>query len=265
MKGFSPTSGSTAKLTNNIHLEHRGRGNPSGIVVDKGCRVYLSNIPLSRLESEGENVLRSELEAFGPIEAYRLFTDKSGRYVGSALCTYLNDADAALAVYMMNGKELEKDEILHASISKDHGVILLHQNAEKRRNFIRDRPKSFGVNTALSNESNIESRWVHDKYEQLEKGEDMDDILGFRPRPNRGRGRGYARGGDRRGRGRGGEQYKRFHQLTQEEVEKSFEEYTNKRNALLGKNHEETENVGNPISQTPLPLSDDNPTVNDAN
>lgn len=263
MQGFSPTSDITEQLRNDIHRDRRARGHPSGIVVDKGCRVYLSNIPLSRLESEGENALRSELEAFGPIEAYRLFTDKSGRYVGSALCTYLNDADAALAVYMMNGKEVEKDEILQASISKDHGVILFHQNMERRRTFIRDRPNSLEASTALPHERNNESRWVHDKYEQLEKGEDMDDILGFRPRPFRGRGRGYGGGGDRRGRGRGGGEHRRFHQLTQEEVEKSFEEYTNKRNALLGKNREEAENAENHIPVTPLPVSDDNLTDSD--
>lgn len=245
MEGFSPfyDSERVAHRRGGCRRGPRSRPLAAGIVVDKSCRVYITNIPLSRIEAEGGNALRSEFERFGPIEAYRLFTDRSGRYVGSAMCTYLNDADAALAVHMVNDKEIEPGIKLSVSISKDHGVILLQQNKDARSHFIHDPQTPFtSMNGGRVQEGGDDARWVHDKYELLEKGEDMDAIFGIKRRHIRGRERGRTmHRSERGGRGRGTEEYNR--PLSQEEVEKSFEEYVRQRDEKLGEKTTTEENV----------------------
>lgn len=200
---------------------------PSGVIVDKSCRVYITQIPTSRLEEEGQNALRREFEEFGPVESYRMFTEKTGRFIGSALCTYRNPADAASAVEQMNGKTLDNGTPpLEVSFSKDHGVILLHQTnrgktREERSHFYRQD----------SNEAQSD-QWSHDKFEMLAKGKDMAEVLGFRSRnSNQNRG---GRGG-RGGRGRGGGMSR------SDRIDAAFEKYIKER---------DNETSGNTVTNT---------------
>jgi hypothetical protein len=134
MASFSPLDGYKA----------RSRGmTPTGIVIDKSCRVYVTQIPLERIERDGANAMKAEFEVYGPLESYKMFTDRSGRFVGSALCTYRNPADASMAVYCMDGVEVE-GSTLHVEPAKEHGVVLLssssssHNGRDHSRGFLRD-------------------------------------------------------------------------------------------------------------------------------
>ncbi|KPA86852.1 hypothetical protein ABB37_00901 [Leptomonas pyrrhocoris] len=123
----------------------RSRGlMPTGIVIDKSCRVYVTQIPLERIERDGANAMKAEFEVYGPLESYKMFTDRSGRFVGSALCTYRNPADASMAIYCMDGVEVESST-LHVEPAKEHGVVLLSgssgnssNNRDHSRGFLRD-------------------------------------------------------------------------------------------------------------------------------
>ena len=123
----------------------RSRGMmPTGIVIDKSCRVYVTQIPLERIERDGANAMKAEFEVYGPLESYKMFTDRSGRFIGSALCTYRNPADASMAVYCMDGVEVE-GSTLHVEPAKEHGVVLLSSssgggshNRDHSRGFLRD-------------------------------------------------------------------------------------------------------------------------------
>lgn len=181
---------------------------PLGIVIDKSCRVYITQIPVERIERDGANALKAEFEAFGPVESYKMFTERSGRFIGSALCTYRNPADAALAVSNMNGLTID-DSTLSVSLSKDHGVVLLHRDSggagigrgggvagggrgglgpREARGFLRPGD--------VDEEDREGGKWRHDKYEMLAEGKDMEEVLGLRRRPGRGRG-GLRSHGDR--------------------------------------------------------------------
>lgn len=146
---------------------------PVGMIVDKSTRVYIKNIPVSRLEAQGFETLKQEFMELGPLELYILHKDPSGRFTGTAMATYRNPADAKLAVQKMNNVDIDGEEI-KVSFAKEHGVILANQMAryEKR-------------------EEVEEAKWTHDKYE-------MQRLGGDQPL----RGRGFGRGGFR---GRGGE------------------------------------------------------------
>ncbi|CUG93073.1 RNA-binding protein, putative [Bodo saltans] len=165
---------------------------PVGVIVDKSTRVYIKNIPVSRLEKESFDTLKAEFAEFGPLELYVLHKDTWGRFTGTAMATYRNPADAKLAIKKMNGADID-GEALKVNYAKEHGVILANQmhRYDKR-------------------EEVEEARWTHDKYEMARLGGDED-----RPYVPRGRGfggRGGFRGGDRGsggdhfrgGRGRGG-------------------------------------------------------------
>lgn len=219
MTTFTPFTGVEA-----LKPSVRGsRAMPSGVIVDKSCRVYITQIPTSRLEREGGNALKEEFENFGPIESYRMFTEKTGRFIGSALCTYRNPADAASAVEQMNGKVVEEDAApLEVSFSKDHGVILLHQDhrgktREERSHFYRQ-DRSAAAQT---------DRWSHDKFEMLAEGKDMEEVLGFRSRNAAQRG---GRGG-RGGRGRGGGMSR------SDRIDAAFEKYIKERDSEMSANH----------------------------
>ncbi|EKF38756.1 hypothetical protein MOQ_001028 [Trypanosoma cruzi marinkellei] len=155
---------------------------PTGIIIDNTCRVYITQIPLERIERDGANALRAEFEAFGPVESYKMFTEKSGRFIGSVLCTYRNPADATAAVQNMNGQQIESS-VLKVSLSRDHGVVLLHRAGPKGR-------RGNGIN-----EGEEEDRWQHDQYQALLNGDLNDDTVNSH---------GYRRGGRRRRGGRGG-------------------------------------------------------------
>lgn len=132
------------------NFKGRSRGmTPTGIVIDKSCRVYVTQIPLERIERDGANAMKAEFEVYGPLESYKMFTDRSGRFVGSALCTYRNPADASMAVYCMDGVEVE-GSTLHVEPAKEHGVVLLSgstssnhrsgdgHNRDRSHGFLRD-------------------------------------------------------------------------------------------------------------------------------
>ncbi|KAF5222365.1 hypothetical protein ECC02_004646 [Trypanosoma cruzi] len=154
----------------------------TSIIIDNTCRVYITQIPLERIERDGANALRAEFEAFGPVESYKMFTEKSGRFIGSVLCTYRNPADASAAVQNMNGQQIESS-VLKVSLSRDHGVVLLHRAGPKGR-------RGNGVD-----DDEEEGRWQHDQYQALLNGDLEDDTVGSY---------GYRRGGRRRRGGRGG-------------------------------------------------------------
>lgn len=140
-----------------------------GVIIDKSTRVYIREIPVSRIESEGADALKQEFAAFGPIELYQLHRDESGRYTGTGICTYRNPADAKLAIYKLNDVEIDGC-VLKVSPAKEHGVILTNQLKRYTRR----------------EKSHEEERWGHDKFEAMQRGED--------PFARRGRGRG-GRGG----------------------------------------------------------------------
>lgn len=133
MASFSPLD--------NYRSGHRGM-TPTGIVIDKSCRVYVTQIPLERIERDGANAMKAEFEVYGPLESYKMFTDRSGRFVGSALCTYRNPADASMAIYCMDGVEVE-GTTLHVQPAKEHGVVLLSGSSSSGDGTRRDRSHGF--------------------------------------------------------------------------------------------------------------------------
>ncbi|RNF27387.1 putative RNA-binding protein [Trypanosoma conorhini] len=130
---------------------------PMSIIIDKSCRVYITQIPLERIERDGANALRAEFEAFGPVESYKMFTERSGRFIGSVLCTYRNPADASAAVQNMDGVQIESS-ILKVSPSRDHSVVLLHHAGAK------------GRHGGGADEDDGDGKWQHDQYQALREG-----------------------------------------------------------------------------------------------
>lgn len=158
----------------------RGRnGVPMSLIIDHACRVYITQIPLERIERDGANALRAEFESFGPVESYKMFTERSGRFIGSVLCTYRNPADATAAVQNMNGQTID-GSVLQVSLSRDHGVVLLHRGGAKGRHDSAD-------------DCDGDGKWQHDRYQALMEGGDDDTFNDYAPR------RGGRRGGLRRG------------------------------------------------------------------
>lgn len=150
-----------------------------GIMVDRSNRVHFSNIPLAAIEADGAEAMQGEFAKYGPIERYVLFTDASGHFTGSGMCTYRNAVDAEQAIEALNKSE-HHGQMIEVSIAKEHGVIDLTGQDRKRRGFDSD------------------GKWTHD----LCSAQDRE----------RGRGRGRGRrgfrsnfddGGHWRGRGRG--------------------------------------------------------------
>ncbi|CBZ27926.1 conserved hypothetical protein [Leishmania mexicana MHOM/GT/2001/U1103] len=142
-----------ASFTPLDNFKSRSRGvMPTGIVIDKSCRVYVTQIPLERIERDGASAMKSEFEVYGPLESYKMFTDRTGRFIGSALCTYRNPADASMAVYCMDGVEVE-GSTLHVEPAKEHGVVILSsgcsgggngQHRDHSRGFLRDTQRQWG-------------------------------------------------------------------------------------------------------------------------
>ncbi|CAJ1028074.1 RNA recognition motif. (a.k.a. RRM, RBD, or RNP domain), putative [Leishmania shawi] len=142
-----------ASFTPLDNFKSRSRGMlPTGIVIDKSCRVYVTQIPLERIERDGTSALKAEFEVYGPLESYKMFTDRSGRFIGSALCTYRNPADASMAVYCMDGVEMEGSK-LHVEPAKEHGVVLLSSGSsgggngphrDHSRGFLPDTQRQWG-------------------------------------------------------------------------------------------------------------------------
>lgn len=180
MASFTPFE-STASLADVKPVVMRGRGHRAlSVVIDKTCRVYITQIPVERIERDGSAALRAEFEAFGPIESYRMFTERSGRFIGSALCTFRNPADAALAIANMNQLVIEEGTApLNVTVARDHGVMLLHDS---------DRHHSFLSSDDVDGED-TDGKWHHDKFQLMQEGKEMDEVLGIRSRGH-GRGRG---------------------------------------------------------------------------
>jgi RNA recognition motif-containing protein len=177
---------------------------PVGMIVDKSTRVYIKNIPVSRLEKESFDTLKVEFQAFGPLELYVLHKDPFGRFTGTAMATYRNPADAKLAIRKMNNMDVD-GATLKVSFAKEHGVILANQMTRYQK---RD-------------EEVDEAKWTHDKYE-------MQRIGGDERLPHQ-HGRGFGRGGFRGGRGgdrgRGGFRGGRGGVSSVDRVGESFERY----------------------------------------
>ncbi|KAG8346543.1 putative RNA-binding protein [Trypanosoma vivax] len=214
---------------------------PISLIIDNTCRVFISHIPHERIERDGANALRSEFEAFGPVEAYRMFTDKSGRFTGSVLCTYRNPADASAAVQHMNNRELDGG-VLKVSLSRDHGVVLLHNKKNPDR---RD-----------SGEDDGDGKWKHDMY--LHDIAYHDDA---RPRGARGYDDRYGHPGGGRGNynsrrgGYGGRGYGRRGGRRPFNVDEAFERYIASRDMSSRKNEDHKGDVGSgfaPLAETNL-------------
>ncbi|RNF08537.1 putative RNA-binding protein [Trypanosoma rangeli] len=160
---------------------------PTSIIIDKMCRVYVTQIPLERIERDGANALRAEFEAFGPVESYKMFTERSGRFIGSVLCTYRNPADASAAVQNMNGQQIESS-VLQVSLSRDHSVVTLRQAGPKGR---------YGGG---SEEVDGGGKWQHDQYQALLEGGSVGgEMVGRYASHHGGRGGGRGRRGGRSG------------------------------------------------------------------
>lgn len=217
----------------------RGRGHksaPISLIIDNTCRVYITQIPFSRIERDGVNALRSEFEAFGPVEAYKMFTDRSGRFIGTVLCTYRNPADASAAVQHMNDQNID-GSILKVSLSRDHGVVLLH-NADG------------GEQSHASGNDSVDGKWKHDRYHDGTQ-ESTDSVRGGRgfgrghsfPFRN-GRGGPHMRRGGGRGRGLGG----RSSGFPGRDVDEAFERYIASRDAQR-RAGSPNENEGDPTGE----------------
>ncbi|ORC87576.1 putative RNA-binding protein [Trypanosoma theileri] len=135
-----------------------GDAMPTSLIIDNTCRVYITQIPLERIERDGANALRAEFEAFGPVESYKMFTERSGRFIGSVLCTYRNPADASMAVQNMNDRVVDSS-VLKVSLSRDHGVVLLHQAKPRGRRGFDDDDDDDG-----------DGKWQHDQYQAVIQG-----------------------------------------------------------------------------------------------
>ncbi|KAG5499550.1 hypothetical protein JIQ42_05023 [Leishmania sp. Namibia] len=242
-----------ASFTPLDNFNSRNRGmTPTGIVIDKSCRVYVTQIPLERIERDGASAMKAEFEVYGPLESYKMFTDRAGRFVGSALCTYRNPADASMAVYCMDGVEVEGSK-LHVEPAKEHGVVLLSSGSSgggkgphwnHSRGFLRDTQRQWGrggrwaigehdIRNAPPSDRGAEEsglagadgvspsadsdKWSHDKYQLIAEGKDMDEVLGIR-RPHQHRGGARGRGG-------------RIGQRYGERVDGAFEQYVQERDA----------------------------------
>lgn len=195
-----------------------------GIVIDKSTRVCFSNIPLSEIELHGAEALKSHFAKFGPIQRYTLFSDPSGRFLGSGMCTYRNPADAKLAVHQLN-RALFDGLPLTVAFAKEHGVVLTHElqrhaarKAEAEGALLHD-PAGGGeggatAGTASDAEGPLVRKWAHDKFQA---DGDAGERSSFRGRGRGMRGGGFGcRGGGRGGRG-GGQQVDR--------VQEAFDRY----------------------------------------
>ncbi|CCW64144.1 unnamed protein product [Phytomonas sp. EM1] len=245
MASFTPLE-SMKDLPKSVLLRGRGHAareapQPVGVVIDRSCRVYISQIPVESIEREGANALRREFEAFGPIESYKMFTERSGRFIGSALCTYRNPADAALAIDAMNGRVIA-ETTLRVALSNEHGVMLLHPS--HHRGFIPPKRDAEGAEDHPDSQPDRaeDDKWHHDKYQLLSEGKEMEEVLGIRQ---------YRRGrGGFRDRRRGGLPLTRGERIDQE-----FEKYIAERDRELGGEEEK------PYEEDVAPANEEPPTA----
>ncbi|KEG08923.1 putative RNA-binding protein, partial [Trypanosoma grayi] len=158
---FTPLAG------DRLELKRSRDAIPTSLVIDNTCRVYITQIPLERIERDGANALRAEFEAFGPVESYKMFTEKSGRFIGSVLCTYRNPADASMAVQKMDGMAVDSS-VLKVSLSRDHGVVLLHQSGGKGR-------RGFDNDDDDDGDDDGDGKWKHDRYHAIIAGAGDDE------------------------------------------------------------------------------------------
>lgn len=97
---------------------------PVGIVTDKSLRVFIAGISLDDLERDGENALRAEMERFGSVDRYTLFTNKAGRFTGSGICTFRTGEAAAECIKCMNRRVNGDGSLLRVEHSREDGVEL---------------------------------------------------------------------------------------------------------------------------------------------
>ena len=199
-ENFSPIESSR------VRGRGRGRGGRGSaqdrevaLVIDKSVRVFINNIPSSLIDAQQGNALRDRCEAFGEVDRYTLFTDSTGRYTGSAMCTFVSADSAKLAVETMNHSTVD-GAMLEVSFAKNHGVHLLDPKFQKKI-----RP-------------GIEDTWKNDKFDPDAKPKPLN----LDNRGGRGRGRGGDRG--RGGRGRGGHHLNNA-PMTQEELDAELAQY----------------------------------------
>lgn len=97
---------------------------PVGLVTDKSLRVFIAGICLEDLEREGENALRAEMDRFGAVDRYTLFTNKAGRFTGSGICTFRTAEAAAECIRTLNRRANPDGTFLKVEHSREDGVEL---------------------------------------------------------------------------------------------------------------------------------------------
>lgn len=97
---------------------------PIGLVTDKSLRVFISNISVDDLENEGENALRKDLEAFGTVDRWTLFTNRAGRYTGAGICTYRTSDSAKECISTLNRKQNPDGTVIRVEQCREDGVEL---------------------------------------------------------------------------------------------------------------------------------------------
>ncbi len=131
--GFIPRARGRGPHHQDRDRAQKSRGEvPIGLVIDKSTRVFIQNIPQSLIEAQGKDALRAQCEAFGEVDRYVLMVDSSGRYNGSAMCTYVRPEDAEVAIKAMHKATVEGN-ILEVCQAKNHGVHLLDQKAQAKK------------------------------------------------------------------------------------------------------------------------------------
>ena len=176
---------------------------PLGLVIDKHVRVHINNIPLDAIEADGEDAMRSDFEAFGTIDRYTLFFDKSGRFNGSAMCTFVSAADAKRAIRALNRKVFDDGTLLTVTQAKEHGAVLASQLQHDQRDRTADN-----------------APWEHDLF-----GRGGKPRFGGRGTERYGRGRGTEGRGEGRGGGRGRGREPRPEDPTAEALDNMLERY----------------------------------------
>lgn len=229
-----------------------GREVPLGMVIDRTARLHIDNIPLDVIEAEGNEALKSEFAAFGHIDRYVLFSDRTGRFTGGAMCTFRTPADAREALKALNGRANSDGTTLKVKIAAEHGVVLMRdlkrqrweqQEAAARGEGVGENADpsalpgaDIGARDRTRKGYNEDGSWSHDVFDRLQRGENVRPRGGYRGpdyyanrnnNSNGGNGGGFGgrcggRGGFRGRGGRGGQS-----------IEDRFEQYIQQRDGLL--------------------------------
>jgi hypothetical protein len=101
-------------------------GITAAVVTDRTVRVFVKNIPNPLIEQFNDQALLNELQeaSNGGVDRFTMFSDKTGRYTGQAMCTMKSAEAAEMAIQALNGKRFGNEDPLELEHAKDHGVVM---------------------------------------------------------------------------------------------------------------------------------------------